>query len=376
MASGLSPFTPAYAVREDAAAGKSKSPTTLQGEHINSHAKQYPAPAQIRHKVHRARGISCCTPNREGNPDSMSKQWKKIRCRTGNPGSGKEQEVKHMLLGGTVTGEYHSPAEWETLLTASRFRAITAPFTCRTPRQEIEAYCEIIRRHGVRIAEIGVWKNLLDPDPDQAKEAMEFAKGQLALGDELGIPCCVNIAGTSGPAGWDGADPSNYSEETYGRIISDVREILDTVRPSRTDYTLEPMPWMIPDGPDVYLQLIRDVDRPHFAAHMDFVNMICSPRRYLGATAFIEECFRKLAPYIRSTHIKDSAMDLTRLTSFFSECNPGEGGLDYVQILRIIDRYMPKDAPVLLEHMHTFKEYAAAYAYVEKKAMEAGVSIT
>ena len=280
-----------------------------------------------------------------------------------------------MLLGGTVTGTYESPKEWEQLLTASRFRAITAPFSCRTPRQETAEYCEIIRRHGVRIAEIGVWKNLLDPDPDRAAEAMEYAKGQLALGDELGIPCCVNIAGTTGDAGWDDADPDNYSAETYDRIVSQVREILDAVQPTRTFYTLEPMPWMIPDGPDVYLQLIRDVDRKQFGAHMDFVNMICTPRRYLGATAFIEECFRKLAPWIRSTHIKDSRMDPTRLTSFFAECSPGEGGLDYVAILRIIDRYMPKDAPVLLEHMSTFEEYAAAYDYVAGKAKEAGVAV-
>ncbi len=281
-----------------------------------------------------------------------------------------------MLLGGTVTGNYTSPEEWEKLLTASRFRAITAPFNCRTSREDIDAYCAIIRKHGVRIAEIGVWKNLMDPDPAKAAEAMSYAKGQLALGDELGIPCCVNIAGTPGDADWDGADPGNYSPETYERLICQIREILDEVKPVRTCYTLEPMPWMIPDGPDVYLQLIRDVDRPQFAAHMDFVNMICSPRRYLGSKAFIEECFSKLAPYIRSTHIKDSRMDLCRLTSFFEECNPGEGGLDYVSVLKIIDRYLPKDAPVLLEHMHTFEEYAAAYDYVAGKAQEAEIEIS
>lgn len=280
-----------------------------------------------------------------------------------------------MLLGGTVTGTYNSPAEWEKLLTASRFKAITAPFTCHTPREEIAEYCRIIDRHGVKIAEIGVWKNLLDPDPARAAEAMAYAKGQLALGDELGIPCCVNIAGTAGSASWDGADPSNYSPEIYDRIVSQVREILDDVRPLRTFYTLEPMPWMIPDGPDVYLQLIQDVDRRQFAAHMDFVNMICTPRRYLGATAFIEDCFRKLGPYIKSTHIKDSRMDLTHLTSFFTECNPGEGGLDYAAVLRVIGRYLPQDAPVLLEHMHTFEEYAAAYDYVAGQAQKAGVAI-
>ncbi len=280
-----------------------------------------------------------------------------------------------MLLGGTVTGAYKSPTEWERLLIASRFKAVTAPFNCFTPREEIDQYCEVIRRNGVKIAEIGVWKNLLDPDKAAAKENKAYAKAQLALADELAIPCCVNIAGTAGPAGWDAADPSNYSPDIYDRIIIDVREIIDEVQPRRAYYTLEPMPWMIPDSPDVYLQLIRDVDRPQFAAHMDFVNMICSPRRYLKSSQFIEECFAKLGPYIKSTHIKDSRMDLNRLTSFFSECNPGEGGLDYREVLRVIDRYLPKDAPVLLEHMHSFEEYAAAYDYVAAKAMEAGVSI-
>lgn len=280
-----------------------------------------------------------------------------------------------MLLGGTVSGAYANPLEWEKLLIASRFRAITAPFTCHTPREEIDAYCEIIRRHQVIIAEIGVWKNLMDPDEEAAKAAKAYAKGQLELAEERNIPCCVNIAGTRGPAGWDAADPTNYDPETYERIVADVREIIDEVKPARAYYTLEPMPWMIPDGPDVYLQLIKDVDRPRFAAHMDFVNMICTPRRYLKSAAFIEECFQKLAPFIKSTHIKDSSMDLNRLTSFFAECSPGEGGLDYAAVLRIIDRYLPKDAPVLLEHMQTFEEYAAAYDYVAGKAREAGVEI-
>ena len=279
-----------------------------------------------------------------------------------------------MLLGGTVVGA-KSIAEWEKLLVASRFKAVTAPFNCYTPREEIDAYCGIMARHGVKIAELGIWKNLLDPHPEAAASAMTFAKKQLALAEELDIPCCVNIAGTSGPAGWDGADPSNYASETYDRIIAQTREIIDAVKPVRAFYTLEPMPWMIPDGPDVYLQLIRDVDRPQFAAHMDFVNMICTPRRYLGSTDFIEECFRKLAPYIKSTHIKDSRMDLNRLTSFFLECNPGEGSLDYTAVLRIIDKYLPKDAPVLLEHMHDFDEYAAAYAYVAEKAKDACVAV-
>ena len=280
-----------------------------------------------------------------------------------------------MLLGGTITGHYSSPKEWEDLLIRSRFKAITAPFNCRTPAEEIAAYREICDRHKVVIAEIGVWKNLFDPDPVEAAAAMDYAVGQLSLADKVGIACCVNIAGTSSAAGWDAADRSNYTPETYRKIIATVREIIDRVAPRRAFYCLEPMPWMVPDGPDAYLQLIRDVDRRQFAVHMDFVNMINCPRRYLAPEAFVEECFRKLAPYIKSTHIKDTRMHPTRLTTLLEECSPGEGTLDYAEVLRIMDRWLPADAPMLLEHMTTFEEYAAAYDYVAARAEEAGIEI-
>jgi sugar phosphate isomerase/epimerase len=242
-----------------------------------------------------------------------------------------------MLLGGTVAGSWSSVAEWEALLVQSRFKAVTAPFNCHTPRAEIDACVDACARHGVRIAEIGVWKNVFDPDPEKAAEALAYAKGQLKLADELGVECCVNIAGTSSAAGWDAADSSNFTEETYERIIRSVREIIDRVSPKRAFYCLEPMPWMIPDSPENYLQLIRDVDRPQFAAHMDFVNMINCPRRYLAPEKFIAECFGELAPFIKSTHIKDSRMHPTNLTTILEECSPGEGTLDFAKILKILD---------------------------------------
>ena len=280
-----------------------------------------------------------------------------------------------MLLGGTVAGYYADPAGWEQALVDSGFRAVTAPFSCQTPKEEIRTYREIAARRRVVIAEIGVWKNLLDPDPEKAGEAMAYAKGQLALAEETGIPCCVNIAGTPGSAGWDAADPANYTREVYGRTVDTIREILDDVKPERAYYCIEPMPWMVPDGPDEYLQLIRDVDRAMFGAHMDFVNMINCPRRSLAPEAFIEECFRKLGPYIKSTHIKDSRMDPVRLTTMIEECAPGEGTLNYPEVLRIMDRYLPKDAPVLLEHMRTPDEYRRAYDYVTRQAEIAGVRV-
>ncbi len=276
-----------------------------------------------------------------------------------------------MRLGGTVCCS--DPAKWEEALAASGFRAVTAPFTCETPREEILRLLRICEKHDAAVAEAGVWRNPFDPVHGAANT--EYAVRQLKLADEWGIPCCVNIVGTESPAGWDAADRGNFAEETYRKIISSVREIIDGAKPKQAFYCLEPMPWMVPDSPEVYLQLIRDVDRGQFAVHMDFVNMINCPRRALDAEGFIEECFHTLGPMIKSTHLKDSRLDPMTLTTVLTECSPGEGDLDFVKVLKIIDRYLPEDAPVLLEHMSTFEEYRRAYDYVAGKAAEAGVRI-
>ena len=94
-------------------------------------------------------------------------------------------------------------------------------------------------------------------------------------------------------------------EDTYALSVDTVRQIIDAVNPKHTFYTIEPMPWMYPDSPDNYLKLIRDIDRPAFAVHMDYTNMINGLDKYFNSDDFIRECFQKLGPYIKSIHAKD-----------------------------------------------------------------------
>ena len=54
---------------------------------------------------------------------------------------------------------------------------------------------------------------------------------------------------------------------------------------------------------------------------------------------------------------------------------PGEGSLDFGRVLGILDRWLPADAPVLLEHMETFDAYAAAYDHLAAAAARTGISI-
>ena len=56
------------------------------------------------------------------------------------------------------------------------------------------------------------------------------------------------------------------------------------------------MQYALPDSVDCYVRLIAAIDRPAFAAHLDPVNLIMTPRVYFENGALIRECFEKLGP--------------------------------------------------------------------------------
>jgi sugar phosphate isomerase/epimerase len=277
-----------------------------------------------------------------------------------------------MRLGGPVFLEQQDPASWASAVRAKGYRAAYCPVRADAGSAVIQAYAQAARQAGIVIAEVGAWSNPLSSDDEERKKALLLCQQQLALADEIGAFCCVNIAGSFGPR-WDGPHPENLTPAAFDRIVAVVREIIDAVQPGRTYYTLEPMPWIYPDSPDSYLELIRAVDREQFAVHLDPVNMICSPQRYFSNAAFLRECFEKLGPYIKSVHAKDTLLS-DRLTTHLDEVRPGLGQLDYRVFLREMDR-LPADTPFMLEHLEKEEEYQLSAEYVRSVAEEIGVEL-
>ena len=248
--------------------------------------------------------------------------------------------------------------------------AVCPPVSLDQP-ERIRAIREAFARHDVMLAEVGVWNNMLDPDPAQRAANVEANVHALALTDEVGAVCCVNIAGSFHPTRWDGPHPRNLSEEAFERTVQNVRHIIDAVKPKRAFYTLETMPWVIPDSADSCLRLIEVVDQPMFRVHLDPVNMINCPSRYYDNADFLRECFSKLGPWIVSCHGKDIVMR-DRLTVHLDEVRPGLGALDYQVFLQELSR-LPGDVPLLLEHLPQ-AEYPAAREYVVGVAAQAGLA--
>jgi sugar phosphate isomerase/epimerase len=279
--------------------------------------------------------------------------------------SAREQTLR---LGGPVKAK--DAQSWIKTHKKLGYRAAYCPIGADAPDDLVNEYVRLAQGADIIIAEVGAWSNPISPDRDMRKKALAKCHRQLDLADRIGACCCVNISGSRGSK-WDGPDAHNLTQETFDIIVETTRSIIDDVKPKRTYFTLETMPWAYPDSADSYLRLIKAIDRKRFAAHLDPVNLVNSPRRYFNSGQLIRECFSKLGPYIKSCHAKDIILE-KKLTTHLNETRPGLGGLDYETFLRELSK-LP-GIPLMLEHLASQEQYRQAADHIGAVAKKAGLS--
>ena len=278
-----------------------------------------------------------------------------------------------MRLGGPIFTKFDNPDSWANAVKASGYRAAYCPVGAGADDAEIQAYEQAAKREDIVIAEVGAWgNNPVSPDEEIQKKSLADLEAKLRLADKIGARCCVNVAGSRG-ASWAGHHPENLTKETFDMIVEYVRVIIDAVKPARTSFALEMMPWTYPDSPESNLRLIQAVDRKQFGVHLDPVNLVCSPQRYFNNGALIRECFEKLGPYIRSCHAKDILL-ADGLSVHLDEVRPGTGYLDYRTYLTELNKIDP-DTPLMLEHLPDEQEYKEAAKYIREMASEEGIDL-
>lgn len=275
-------------------------------------------------------------------------------------------------LGGPIFKKSDDPRE---LAREHRRLGYSAAYCPESKVEDTARNQEIVKAFGtenVAIAEVGAWKNMMDPDEGKRRENRQYVTQRMALAEAVGARCCVDIAGSYNPTSWYGPHPKNLSAEFFGATVENCRSVIDAVKPKRSKFTIEMMGWSVPDGPDSYRKLIQAVDRPAFGVHMDVCNGINSPTRFYQNAAFIGECFRTLGPWIASCHAKDLEWKV-ELNVHFLEVIPGRGSVDYAAYLRELSK-LPVDAPLMLEHLKNAEEYDEGRGYIQKIGAEAGVT--
>jgi len=274
-------------------------------------------------------------------------------------------------FGGPIFLASNDPVELAREHRRLGYSAAYCPNATINDSARVRAIEKAFAAENVVIAEVGAWKNMLDPDPVKRKENLNYVTERCALADAVGARCCVDIAGSYNADVWYGLHPKNVSREFFDATVENCRHVIDAVKPTRSRFTIEMMPWNLPDSPDAYVELIKAVSRPAFAVHLDVCNIINSPRRFYESGEIIRECFRKLGPWIASCHAKDLQW-VPEMNVHFLEVIPGRGQVDYRAYLTELSK-LSVDAPLMMEHLKNAAEYEEGAAYIRKVAADAGV---
>ncbi|MBN1846014.1 MAG: TIM barrel protein [Sedimentisphaerales bacterium] len=286
-------------------------------------------------------------------------------------GAGEAGQGK-LRLGGPVSAA--DPDGWIASLKSLGYRAAYCPVAADASDDQIKSYAEAAGKADIVIAEVGAWSNPLSPNESQRQAALALCCKQLALADRIGARCCVNISGSRNGKHWAGPHPDNLTADTFDLIVETCRRIIDEVRPTRTYFTLETMPWAYPDSVESYQRLLTAVDRDRFAVHLDPVNLLNCPERYYNNAALLREAFARLGHRIKSCHAKDIILAEDKLSVHLDEIRPGLGYLDYAVFLRELSR-LP-DTPLMLEHLASQEEYRLAADHIRSVARRVGVPVT
>lgn len=271
-----------------------------------------------------------------------------------------------MKLGISTALCTESPTKWAEAHKELGCKSVVFPLDSFADEETILQYKKAASDNNLMIAEVGIWRNAISPDVKEATANLEYSINQLILADKLNARCCVNVAGAIGPV-WDGGYRDNFSKETFKKTVKMIQTVIDEAKPANTFFTIEPMPWMIPTGPEEYLKLIDAVERDRFGVHMDIINMINCPERYFFHEEFMDKTFELLGPMIRSCHIKDVILS-EDFTMQLKECAPGKGTINLERYVRNIDA-VDSDMPVIIEHLKDNDEYIKSFKYVSNRLL-------
>jgi sugar phosphate isomerase/epimerase len=255
------------------------------------------------------------------------------------------------------------------------FTAAYAPQIDLADTTRIQAFRRAFEQEGVMFAEVGYWDNLLDLAPVTRVANRRKMVEALALAEELGARCAVNIFGSYCHGNGNSVHvPENFSAEAFDSAVEMARYFIDAVKPKRAFFTYEIFPFSVVDSPAEIARLVKAVDRRQFGVHLDLVNLVNSPRAYWTSGEIMRECVRLFGDRIVAAHGKDVRMKEPAISVILEEVVAGEGRLDIASFVSELHR-LPNEIPLMLEHLASEAEYDRAAAHYRAVAASNGIVI-
>ena len=218
---------------------------------------------------------------------------------------------------------------------------------------------DIYRNAGISIHSIGVYTNLIHPDPAERKANLDYFEAMMNIGAHMGVNTFISEAGHyRDPKEPEPKIPHHFQDDVWIYMLDTARQLAAIAQKYQAKVLLEGFYRGFLASAKRLRMFLEEVNSPQIRALLDPANLI--------EVNDLEEMFNQLGPWVDCLHAKDRKIHVERGVP------AGQGSLDYVKFVTLAARHTP-NAPLFLEYVGP-KDYRAALEHLRGAMQTAGVS--
>jgi len=232
------------------------------------------------------------------------------------------------------------------------FRNDVSDLTADRCREIADAY----RNAGISIHSIGVYTNLIHPDPEERKKNLSYFEAMMKIGAYMKVNTFITEAGHFHDAKKPAPTVEYHLQEgIWKQMLATAQELAALAEQYKATVLFEPFYRHFFCSAKRTRVFLEEVGSPRLRALLDPANLL--------EMNDLEEMFDQLTPYIDCLHAKDRKLHVDRGVP------AGQGDLDYTKFVKLAAELTP-DAPLFLEYVGP-DTYKAALEHLRKTIKQA-----
>lgn len=216
--------------------------------------------------------------------------------------------------------------------------------------EKCRAIASAYRDAGIAIHSIGVYTNLIHPDPAERAANLAYFEDMMKVGAAMGVRTFVTESGHYEPEGPATRIPYHFEEKVWYQMVETCKKLAQLAGKYDATVLLEGYFGSFFASAKRLRAFVEAVDSPRVRVLLDPANLL--------ELNDLDEMFMQLSPYIDCIHAKDRKLHVEAGVA------AGQGDIDYAQLVALAAEHAPH-APLILEYVNP-ESYKQALTYLQK----------
>jgi len=223
--------------------------------------------------------------------------------------------------------------------------------------ERCKAIADLYRDAGVAIHSIGVYTNLIHPDPAERKANLAYFEAMMKIGGHMGCRTFISEAGHYYPEKPTPGEHYDFNEQVWTTTVQTAKELAAIADAHDATVLFEPYFQSFFASAKRTRVFLEEVGSKRIRALLDPANLL--------EMNDLEEMFGQLSPWIDCLHAKDRKLHVRRGVA------AGKGDIDYIKFVKLAAEHTPH-APLILEYVGA-KDCDQAINHLRNALKQAGI---